>query len=74
MLTMTAPTETSHSGVLGLDWAGMTHLPSDIPAADDGSRVDPKAETESQRRHRKKGPFPSKDPLSILYNPICLIF
>lgn len=52
MLTMTAPTETSHSGVLGLDWAGMTHLPSDIPAADDGSRVDPKAETESQRRAR----------------------
>ncbi|HEY4577091.1 MAG TPA: sigma-70 family RNA polymerase sigma factor [Yaniella sp.] len=30
----------------------MTHLPSDIPAADDGSRVDPKAETESQRRAR----------------------
>ncbi|WP_310172121.1 sigma-70 family RNA polymerase sigma factor [Enteractinococcus fodinae] len=30
----------------------MTHLPSDIPAADDGSRVDPKAETDSQRRAR----------------------
>ncbi len=52
MLTMTAPTETSHLGVLGLDLAGMTHLPSDIPAADDGSRVDPKAETDSQRRAR----------------------
>ena len=52
MLTMMAPTETSHLGVLGLDLAGMTHLPSDIPAADDGSRVDPKAETDSQRRAR----------------------
>ncbi|MDN5816416.1 sigma factor, partial [Yaniella sp.] len=30
----------------------MTHLPSDIPAADDGSRIDPKAETEFQRRAR----------------------
>lgn len=52
MLTINAPTGTSLSAVLGLDLAGMTHLPSDIPAADDGSRVDPKAETESQRRAR----------------------
>ncbi len=52
ILTIDAPTETSHAGVLGLDLAGMTHLPSDIPAADDGSRIDPKAETASQRRQR----------------------
>lgn len=52
MLTINAPTESSYFDALGLDLAGMTHLPSDIPAADDGSRVDPKAETESQRRAR----------------------
>lgn len=52
VLTMSAPTETSHVSKLRLDWAGMTHLPSDIPAADDGSRIDPKAETEFQRRAR----------------------
>ena len=52
MLTINAPTGTSLLGVLGLDLAGMTHLPSDIPAAEDGSRVDPKAETDSQRRAR----------------------
>lgn len=52
MLTINAPTESSYFDALGLDLVGMTHLPSDIPAADDGSRVDPKAETESQRRAR----------------------
>ena len=52
MLTIDAPTESSYFDALGLDLVGMTHLPSDIPAADDGSRVDPKAETESQRRAR----------------------
>jgi len=52
VLTINAPTESSYFDPLGLDLAGMTHLPSDIPAADDGSRVDPKAETESQRRAR----------------------
>lgn len=52
MLTISAPTETSNLSVFGLDLAGMTHLPSDIPAADDGSRIDPKAETDSQRRAR----------------------
>ena len=52
MLTMNAPIETSPVTDLRLDWAGMTHLPSDIPAADDGSRIDPKAETDNQRRAR----------------------
>jgi len=52
VLTINAPTETSNLSRLRLDLAGMTHLPSDIPAADDGSRVDPKAETETQRRAR----------------------
>jgi len=52
VLTINAPTESSYFDALGLDLVGMTHLPSDIPAADDGSRVDPKAETESQRRAR----------------------
>lgn len=52
MLTINAPTETSNLSRLRLDLAGMIHLPSDIPAADDGSRVDPKAETETQRRAR----------------------
>lgn len=52
MLTFYAPTETSHEQVLRLDLAGMTPLPSEIPAADDGSRIDPKVETDEQRRDR----------------------
>ena len=52
MLTLYAPTETSLEQVLRLDLAGMTPLPSEIPAADDGSRIDPKAETDEQRRDR----------------------
>ena len=52
LLTINAPTETSRLAGLGLDWAEMTHLPSDIPAADDGSRIDPEAETEEQRKAR----------------------
>src|SRR5699024_1442705 len=52
VVTINAPTESSYFDALGLDLVGRTHLPSDIPAADDGSRVDPKAETESQRRAR----------------------
>ncbi len=52
MQALYAPIETSLEQVLRLDLAGMTPLPSEIPAADDGSRIDPKAETESQRRDR----------------------
>lgn len=52
MLTINAPTDTSLWDVLRLDLAGMTPLPSDIPAADDGSRIDPKAETDTERRAR----------------------
>src|SRR5699024_4307813 len=52
VLTIDAPIESSHLDSLRLDLAGMTHLPSDIHSADDGSRIDPDAETDAQRRAR----------------------